>query len=124
MLLSTIGGGDECEAFEERSDSCLDESRVSPVIFERFRELFALEVATEPATEGDVLTVRCSADAAWLEEYASAMLRGEKPTLSELVRNAERLKSISIKLRVIKKTTAKKLPELKESYHGVKPRNY
>ena len=45
MLLSTIGGGDEREAFENRGDSCLDESRVSPVIFERCRELLQGQMA-------------------------------------------------------------------------------
>ena len=45
MLLSTIGGGDKREAFEERSDSCLDESRVSPVILERCRKLLQGQLA-------------------------------------------------------------------------------
>ena len=45
MLLSTIGGGDEREAFEERSDSCLGESRISPVILERCPKLLQGQLA-------------------------------------------------------------------------------
>ena len=52
MLLSTIGGGDEREAFEERSDSCLGESRISPVILERCPKLLQGQLARFLAVVG------------------------------------------------------------------------